>query len=1076
METGDRHNMAWQRIYAAPDVGAVLRALRDAGVDDGQQFVCRTREDYNVVAFAISKLKELADDDIVAATDLALHRVLPLLDVAAPEEASIEVSRCREHLIEWLDGFPAPQRVPLEERVLDYLAAQLAATIVAGPDRQADTRTGHPESACWTIAAMGRRRDDIVDELWRVVNRFPDAGGDAALSALADLGLARDARMRIRDSAHARIRARRDQAPLPSFFHVLHALADPESIEVIADTWLALDMAQGSAFLQSVALGLLGDIADAADQLTPSLVNSKAADAIIGRAWRAVRGTGDRISPHLQQWVALGSGIAPNFASPRVVADLLSELVAVEGDDERALHARYLLAERLADCVRPRQLGGWAHLTRRNRRAVMARVREDATRSSESHGPFQTMPGMAKEAAWHTALRLASPEALNWAWAAVSNESSPHEKRSLLERLSEFRIGDIPDDILELIRERRDVRADSGAGVQIHLGAISLAGSSASPRAFAALLDCGLRLDGTWLLDANQRLADIAVDLTRAGNRDVQAQLWQRLLSSAPDADRTAAAFALEELSGHELLAMDAASLQELALPLLREDGRSEYQRALVAAMLAQTLLHWDVPLPAEIEALLVEWATTVRDLRGWVALQALAQFNRLASHQELLRDRLGLQLTAKGWDLAPISKEESLRRIYGSQGTRPLAVLAWLYRADPEGFAPAVASSIERPQTPHLGPLLGMLQEMHRSGDATRSLPSRVADALVSTQRQDWPYTSRSEVLGAAARLVPEKLARAALAEQARDWPTDARVAVADALGSADYGTSEARYLAAEQLLALAGDGQYGVRRAAYRGLSRVMPEALAAACVLWQASLDADWRRRGGEASGWLVQNQPVGPGDGDRLYEALRGDPERVVREDVALAMRERRARGWVRDLQGMLLVKRDWTEWDNAIVLHLWRLGEAFVRICDDEALAALRDYLRNAMPRHARAWLTRLYEEGRKAWEDTMKKWPEPWVEKLGKFTVQRGTLTGKYDRHEITVPCVALRFTTNTEMTIHRGVLILDPGDSLSFEATDLGGRLELSDNTHQDIHIATIGPSSRTATFETAPSESSLR
>lgn len=1076
MVTGARYAAAHERIYAAPDVGAVLKALGEAGVDDGQHFACRTREDYEIVAYALSRLKHLAEDDIAAATDLILYRALPLLDVAAPTDADIEVAHCREYIVEWIAGFPAVERVSLEEQVLDYLVQQLATTPInsgAGVESSAQ-----PASACWTIGLLGRRRDDVVTALWDVVGRNHDREGDAALSALADLALPRADHKRILDEVHTRIRSRHAQPPSPALYHVMRTLADPSSIDVVAELWLTTGEEEGR-FLQSLAIGVLGAIADMADQLDPNLdiANASSRGSVIDRAWRAVLSGERRVAQNLRPVVALSGDFVPNIDSPEVITVLLRELASAEakGEDDRTLHGRYLLASRLSECSRPRQLAGWLQLTQEDREAVLARLREDAERDSGSSGPYQTLAGMAKEQAWQVALRLVAPEVFGWAWPAFSDESSPYKRRGLLELLAAFRMADIPDSVLSLIGETRDLRSNE-PGVQAQLGAIRLAASSATPSSFAALLDCGLRIGDSWLLDACECLASTAVDRARLGDGDAEAQIWQRLLSDAPDPDRTAAAFTLEELAGHELLTTNALRVQEIVGPLLQDEGRSSYQRALLVATLNEALGREERPLSADMEALLAVLASADRDLLGWMALRTLAQFDRLvAHHDDLLRERLGLQLTASRWDVGPISDEEALRRANDPQGGQPLAALAQLYRLNPDAFAPALAHSLRQPHARHLTPLLDVLVDVHGSARA-RPLPVVVAEALLEqVERVRSAYFSPPELLAAAAQLIPGEFTRAPLVEWARDWRTHMRVALADALGSVDRLTEEERWRAVEHLLALAGDGQYAVRRAAYRGLGRATPRVLAGACTLWQASADADWRRRAAEASGWLAHDASVNADEHARLYQALRTDPERIVREDAERARREWRTRAWANELSQRLLEPREWAAWGNDIVMSLWRTGEAFVRLCNDASLREVREYLRQAMPRHARSWLTRLYEEGQKAWKEVTEKWPEPW----GELGVSYSVGTGEWDLGD---GPEASRFTyisarsadPDAAETMQLGVLVLDEDPPHEHVARGWlrGGNVRLSGGLPRRAHVVRHGPIARVELFELEPGD----
>jgi hypothetical protein len=118
-----------------------------------------------------------------------------------------------------------------------------------------------------------------------------------------------------------------------------------------------------------------------------------------------------------------------------------------------------------------------------------------------------------------------------------------------------------------------------------------------------------------------------------------------------------------------------------------------------------------------------------------------------------------------------------------------------------------------------------------HHQEAPTLGMPAAIRQALIDRVRLPRLFTSlRREALETLADLLPSELAAHPWATVWPDWDPEERAALADALGRADYPTPAARDGAGALLQQLMGDGQYGVRRAAYRALARHQPEQLAA------------------------------------------------------------------------------------------------------------------------------------------------------------------------------------------------------------------------------------------------------
>lgn len=1025
MITDEQRRMIWGQLFEAPDVSAVLHILHTVGLDDGHRFLGHSKQDYDLVAQALARLKAIADDDMETFRAIAVHRVLPFLDQEPPDTAEYEASRCRHLLVEWHDGFPAARRAAVTQQLLDTLVRHLNEGLALTPT--APGIVGRLESICWTLAVLGVRRADVVAALWRVVAWFPEAPephpADVALSALSDLGLTPTEERQVLDATHRRVLARADQAPLAAHAHILRTLAHPSSIDVVATAWLTPHEGAAASFGYSIGLGVLGAIADAADRWTMAASSQTAKQPgrhIADQVWRVITGDGQRVVPHLRGEVVLGGSISASIASPKVIPTLLREFerferierVEAEGSGtpkdpadpadpmgkplnpptaqvvDAWLHRFYTLTLRLGECVRPQQVAGWRLLDVGERVRILEQVRRVATRNTGLSGRFQSLGGMAKEGAWHTALSLGAPEALTWLWEAILPEANAYLQRSLLDLLAAFRLRNIPEQLLRLIQEPQDIRAPNDH-LPAQFGANAFVASSATPQAFAALLRCGIRLDGQWGLDESRHLAHAAVQLARDGDVTAQELLWGLTLPDGPDTDRTAAVVALEELAALQLLRLSTEDIITRIIPLLDDEGRSAYQRTLLVIIAGTVLDREHRALPEQLETILTQWAVGAQDLRQWAALQTLAEFKLLLPrYPNLLSTALNLEHTAAGWQVKPLSEREARQFAFAPQNPHWVAVVCTLYRSAPDAFTPVVLACLTQHRARFLRPLLDAV--LHRY--TTPQAPPASTDVIQAFLRTIDPRSSVQgevkDLLDAFARVAPDAFVTAQLATSARDWPTAARAALADALGAVVVSTETSRQQQLKHLLRLTSDGQFLVRRAAYRAIRRAQPAALTAACLLWVTSADADLRRRAAEAAGWLPETADdvdgnVGDKVGDAgearaVYQRLRADAERVVREDAAQARAQQLSRHWARTLQQAVLLPENREVWENTQILDRWPMGKAYARLSDDETLDTLREYLRRPLPIHVRSWFLRLLEEGQEAWEASRKHWPEPW--------------------------------------------------------------------------------------------------
>ncbi|MGH2502894.1 MAG: hypothetical protein ACRDID_10300, partial [Ktedonobacterales bacterium] len=527
------------------------------------------------------------------------------------------------------------------------------------------------------------------------------------------------------------------------------------------------------------------------------------------------------------------------------------------------------------------------------------------------------------------------------------------------------------------------------------------------------LLHCGLTLDGDWLQDAAHSLAAIAVALARQGDMEVVSDLLLRLEQAPQDGDRTAAAIALEELAARHLIHEPSDFLIARVMPLLNDAARSPYQRALLLITLGESLLPQG-ELPPALQRLAIAWAQEEDGWLGWMALQTLALFDILPRQRALLESRLRLHDMGTQWDLQPPAPDA--RPGYNIQGdTWYCSVLTALYRRDAYRFSPAVASYLRRPSFHVINPLLSALEELHspkqattldsnagqglQISDAPRQEPMPLAkdieEALIDRLRvgPQGPFASFDiEVCATLAHLTPDRFATEPWNEYLINWPADERAEFASALSEARCTTTSARDAAIIHLLTLVGDGQYVVRRAAYRALQAQAPQVFLHVCAALAIAPEVELRRRAAEACAWLPSQKAWQRRKAQDIYKTLRCDVDRSVRDDALRSRSERREREWSKYALDRILQPGDW---NNQTILQRWKYGHVITCAGSDTELQTLRWFLRQtALPPHARRWLAGLLESGEKQWKTTAEKWPKPWAIWDGAFTAERATLTG----------------------------------------------------------------------------------
>jgi hypothetical protein len=389
--------------------------------------------------------------------------------------------------------------------------------------------------------------------------------------------------------------------------------------------------------------------------------------------------------------------------------------------------------------------------------------------------------------------------------------------------------------------------------------------------------------------------------------------------------------------------------------------------------------------VPETVQAELVRWAGDNDNLLSVRSVYALIRLGHFPAHSELIASKLGLSRAENGkWDW-----EADLP---GQMEWAPLGVVL-LYSMYSEAFTPAVCSVFADGRWFSGQDSVGALEQLVLEGAA--DLNDELREALVArVKARNSSRFSDPSILQQVGVLAPVRFAAEEWTNTSQDWMEDSRAALADVLGSISNDllllSPGLRQRAADHLIALTGDGSYSVRRAAYRGLGRILPIALELLCGTLVQSRNVADRLRAVEAWVWLppfsfspatreaahrlAARSDYWQPDTERYCRLLKGDINKLVREAVrsASASRHRRQCG-----EGYLLQLITASRTRKALPLGFWKIANALARAGDDEALSRLRKHLAHGgMAPSTHYLLSRIAKDLEKNWEKATKAWPQ----------------------------------------------------------------------------------------------------
>jgi hypothetical protein len=360
---------------------------------------------------------------------------------------------------------------------------------------------------------------------------------------------------------------------------------------------------------------------------------------------------------------------------------------------------------------------------------------------------------------------------------------------------------------------------------------------------------------------------------------------------------------------------------------------------------------------------------------RHFTAMAALARHGWLHDlDPAILETHLGLSRSGTGWQLAHRTD------------WRGPEVVVWgiLYQGNAGAFGPVIATAVRQLNDQLVYRLLPLLE----------GACSAIAEVIASLRDRILERTTLHHVeaplFATLARLSVTSFLATKWELHWDRWHPQARVVLADALeGSTPVDSRDLDRLIA-LMRVLMGDGQYAVRRAAYRAVSRHAPEVLRELCRTWSAPTEkeVEFRLRAAEASVWLRAE----PSERDGIPQLLLGllvDAEPTVREAAVRARDEYWEMTWGQEHLDRI---RHGLELGES-VLSLYRYGRALAHTGDDGMEREL-DMFREAgeFAPHVDWWLSRVCKAVKKRWQDVTSKWPDPWVALEGTLFEFEGTI------------------------------------------------------------------------------------
>ncbi len=803
----------------------IITILKKINILSGDEKIDK-RDEGLLQNMAFTALRDLTIDTPDKAKNLIIQYLLPLcIQDAISEQEKYNRHECREHLVKWITQYSPKDFIPLREKILDQLSNSL--------------KEATQEGACWTLAAIGFRRGDIVKILMHLISKQDDNSGDTAIAALISLGVSEEDREKLLEEIHSRIKKRYNRPLLIG----LSKLADSKSIEPLLSNWLITNKAKLDDIEFELALGILPKIADSNPDNT--YLQDNCWDKLIESLNANVK------ENEVEARLSFRSNLTSQFNSSSVIKYLLN-LLKYYSESELGLHRRYLIELRLSECVRPRQLEAWQSPEKEQ---LLNVLKFDACMDTKAAGRWNTKEMDRKKMAWETILRLGCSQALDWFETAVAQETNSFVRNSICEYFACFHINPLPDSLVNWIMERYDKGKNKTSEEWVfRLGAIEVAWSSGTIQAFEALLNFGFTFEDQVPRKVVDALAAVSYKLTQEGNSYIPKKLLETLKNGKERHQQIAAAGALRVLAEQKVFPNEFISIFE---EILFDSSRDEYQLALVANTFGY------LPKDNISEK---TWhclnKLSMNEENDWIsshALEALARQDRLIEFEDLLTTKLGFRKNDNQWDIPPQKASHEWSSYFA----------AWLYRYHPKEFSPAIITILNSHQWPSVIQLLDFWKNYEMENF---SISDKMAAALIQRATRQKPSYGEKQLFQYLAYLIPEKFINHPWEKYSKHWHPECRQALADALEETPIIKTEDKVRLIRLLTILMDDGLYGVRRSAYRALSAQSGKSLFDWIKTFsQADAPPERRKRAAEAWGWLSELEDMLI-ENKRLYTIL------------------------------------------------------------------------------------------------------------------------------------------------------------------------------------------------------------
>jgi hypothetical protein len=801
------------------------------------------------------------------------------------------------------------------------------------------------------IGILGYRDERLCKRLLDLARSGDDAICDVALHVLAVLG--------VPPSQHPDLVELWCQRARAAWNHDLigaaKQLGSPEVLGPVFDCWLIPENLHnadaGRSFLPQLAMNVAAAVADRFSE-----------DAELQfSVWDRLQRLEPTAGGLFFQRVLGSTQVARLCDTPAVVRHYLSALAG----DARTRDLAYL---RLEECDRPRQLLGWADDPDGE---VTQAVLRDALAPTGMVGSFVTQDLRRKLHALHTLLCLSRAEALAVVEAAVAGEQNGHVVASVLDIAACFRLASVPRRVCDLIAGEFGGMADDSERISSHVSAIAVARACEPRSAFEALLHFNLIREG-WGVDQPARRTHRNSGSTHPGRgcrRSRPSLAGGRAWGAGTSAGRscgcagqarptqplaTVANWAPRGNAGRP----DAGSLRPAA-PCWKAWGIYPGSNSRLSSC-NYSGAQWKRRLPPPVTT--GRRAVPIFDPWPSPHWPGLACWRRTPMPLQSISDS-GWKGIRGGMTALPSFPGASL-------------VVGILYTREPAAYAAAAADLLR------VGDWTAVVQLASFLRTGPRPAPEPIVNAILDRMCGAAPETGEPDLVLLLGELAPVRIASRSWPGMF-SWPPQVRAALAQALTMSEPSDEVDRRV--NILLVLMGDGQYGVRREAFRALARISPEGIRSFCTAWAIMTEAnlqpseepygiDMRRTAAEAAAWLDSPPTEGP------IADLAWDPEPEVRATFERCRRERRERDWAEHyLRHVLDVQ------DDASLIKAWKYGRALERLGDDYVLERLEQRRRQDLPPSVRHWLGRLIQKVRSRWDEVTRGWPEPWVARRGRW-------------------------------------------------------------------------------------------